>query len=298
MAQSLISIIIPTNNEAHDGRLLTTIKSMCSQSYRNLEILVVDDHSTDNTREIVQKVAVNDSRVKYHLLPSCDTKRKHRLPTITNGKLRLRDYDVNGGYIARNYGFTIAQGDYIALQDADDASLANRIEAQYNLLKKYDATLVAIQWMQLKNEYIPKKLDIEKIFREIGEDNIIIRPETIAAMAKKNKGILMNPRFPHQYIPFICKWFPLTRPFFFAGIDNYPGADNSMLFKREVVDKVKFRPYNERVWPNPYGRGSGRDFAFQVAETFKNSWSFKLPLYLWRATSPNKDFYGYEKYFV
>lgn len=293
MNQPLISVIIPTNNEARDGRLKTAIESMRRQTYQNMEILVVDDHSTDNTKEIVDEIAKKDSRVHYHLLPWEDQKRTHILPHRTLG---WRSYDINGGYLARNYGFSIARGEYITLQDADDASFANRIEAQYTLAKKYGATLVAIQWMRLKDEYMDKQLDIEKIFAEVGENSVIIRPETITEMAGRNKGILMGSWFPHSFVPFIFKWFPLTRPLFFAGFDNYPGADNSVLFKHEVLEKVLFRKRDDRVWPNPYGRGSGRDFTFQVAETFKNSWSFRLPLYLWRAGSANQKFIGYEKY--
>jgi len=291
MNQPLISVVIPTNNEG--GRIGATLYSMTHQTYRNLEILVIDDHSTDGTKAIVEEFARKDSRVQYHLLPHKDPKRTHILPHRTLG---WRSYDINGGYLARNYGFSIARGEYIALQDADDASFANRIEAQYSLAKKYNATLVAIQWMQLKDGYMDKRLDVEKIFADVGEENIVIHPEMIVAIARANKGLLMHGWFPHRHIPFIFKWFPLTRPLFFAGIENYPGADNSVLFKREVIEKVLFRKRDDRVWPNPYGRGSGRDFTFQVAETFKNSWSFKLPLYLWRATSANSNFVGYEKY--
>jgi glycosyltransferase involved in cell wall biosynthesis len=293
MTNPLISVIIPTNNEGRDGRLHRAIESMCLQTYHNLEILVIDDHSTDNTKEVVEKFIKKDPRVQYHLLPYEDSQRIHILPHRTLG---WRSYDINGGYLARNYGFSIARGEYIVLQDADDASFANRIEVQYNLAKKYGATLVAIQWMQLKNDYVDKQLDVDKIFSEIGEKNIVIRPETITEIARTNKGVLMNDWFPHHLVPFFFKWFPLTRPLFFAGFDSYPGADNSVLFEHKVIEKVLFRKRDNRVWPNPYGRGSGRDFAFQVAETFKNSWSFRLPLYLWHTTSANPNFIGYEKY--
>jgi hypothetical protein len=110
----------------------------------------------------------------------------------------------------------------------------------------------------------------------------------------------MNWWFPHRYTPFMFKWFPLTRPLFFKKrpIDSFLGADNSLFFKREVLEKVKFRKRDHRVWPSPSGRGSGRDFAFQVTETFQNSWNFLLPLYLWRTTRPNPDFADYDKYVI
>lgn len=287
----LISVIIPTNNEGE--RLKTALRSMSMQTYQNLEILVIDDHSTDNTREIVKEMAQKDRRISYHLLPWNDPKRTHILPHRTLG---WRRYDINGGYLARNYGFSIARGEYITLQDADDASLRNRIEVQRDLLEKYDAALVATQWIQLKDGRAEKQLDVEKMFRDRGEERIVMHPEHVAAMAERNKGVLMRPWFPHRHIPFFFKWFPLTRPLFFGGIENYPGADNSLFFKRDVVEKVLFRKHDDRIWPSPYGRGSGRDFAFQVAETFRNSWSFKLPLYLWRGGHENADFPDCETY--
>ena len=289
----LISVIIPTNNEA--GRIETTLQSMMLQTYQNLEILVIDDHSTDDTKEIVERFASQDPRIQYHLLPYHDPKRTHILPHRTQG---WRRYDINGGYLGRQYGFQIAKGSYITLQDADDASLTNRIEIQYILSQKYNATLVATQWMALKENYLEKKMDLDLVFKEVGEENIVIPPKVTTALAREYKGILMHDWFPHPHIPFIFKWFPLTRPLFFGGYGSYPGADNSLFFRREVVEKVTFRQRDDRIWPNPYGRGSGRDFAFQVADTFENSWYFKLPIYLWRTTSSNSDFPGYEKYLI
>lgn len=292
-SRPLISVIIPTNNEA--DRIETTLRSMQLQTYKELEILVIDDHSTDATKDIVERYAKIDPRIHYHLLPYHDPKRTHILPHRTNG---WRRYDINGGYLGRNYGFEIAKGEYITLQDADDASLANRIEIQYELAKKYGATLVATQWMPLKEEYLEKRFDLDRAFAELGEDKIVIRPDAITALVRKNRGLLMHDWFPHRHVPFILKWLPLTRPLFFGGYDNYPGADNSLFFHRDVVKQVTFRQRDDRVWPNPYGRGSGRDFAFQVADTFENSWSFRLPIYLWRTTSQNSEFPGYEKYLI
>ncbi len=54
------------------------------------------------------------------------------------------------------------------------------------------------------------------------------------------------------------------------------------MFKREVMEKVQFRKLKDRVWPSFMGRGADRDFNFQVAETFKNSYYFPIALYLWR----------------
>ena len=85
--------------------------------------------------------------------------------------------------------------------------------------------------------------------------------------------------------------------FFFQSLDSYPGSGNGPLFKKEIVEKVRFRPVNEQVWPSFTGRGADRDFNFQVAETFGNNISFKL-LYLWRVGQENNLGYNFKKYLI
>nr|MBA3551087.1 glycosyltransferase family 2 protein [Patescibacteria group bacterium] len=246
----LISVVIPTYNEA--SRIGRAVESMMNQTYRNLEIIIVDDWSTDTTQEVVEALAKKDPRVHYYKLP-------FRPPQRTN----WRGYDINAGFSARNYGFKIAQGEWITTQDADDASLLNRIETQYILAKKYNATLVTIQWIQLTEKTLGKKLNVEKMFQDFGEDKVVIKPDILTEIAKKNKGLLMLEPF-HKFIPFSIKWFPYTRKLFYARSDSYPGADNSMLFHRNVLDSgYYFRPRNQRTWGTPSGRGSGRDFAYR-----------------------------------
>lgn len=269
----LISVIIPTYNE--EERIKRAIDSIRNQTYSNLEIIVVDDQSTDNTKKIVENIIKEDNRVQYHLIP--------KAPKRTN----WRGYDINAGFAARNYGFKIAKGEWITTQDADDASMKNRVETQYLLAKKHNATLVTISWQKLNENLIDQELDFEKILTQ--NHNLTFNPESIYQMAKNNKGLLMIEPI-HQFIPFPIKWFPYFRGLFYRSNSPYPGADNSMLFNKTVRDKgFYFRTRNQRTWGTPSGRGSGRDFAFRVAFNFKNSWSFKIPLYLWDVKTQNPE---------
>ncbi|MEK7628437.1 MAG: glycosyltransferase family 2 protein [Patescibacteria group bacterium] len=285
MNNPLITVVIPVWND--EACIARAINSMRNQTYKNLEIIVVDDGSTDGTKAVVQAIAKEDSRVQYHY---------HRDPR--EKRTNWRGYDINAGYAARNYGFKLAKGEWITTQDSDDASLLNRVEIQYHLAEKYKAALVTIQWYQLTEANLSKGLDVERVIREKGEASVVIKPETISALAEANRGILMHEPF-HRFIPFPVKWFPYTRKLFYRRTDAYPGADNSMMFHRRVRDEgFYFRHRNERTWGVPSGRGSGRDFAFRVAVHFKNSWSFRLPLYLWDVRTQNAEYADYDKYLV
>lgn len=284
MEQELISVVIPVWNEKE--RIARAIRSMQEQSWKNLEIIVVDDGSTDGTQDVARAIAKTDPRVRFFDNPN-------KVP-----RTNWRGYDINAGYAARNYGFSLAKGAWITTQDADDASMKNRVEAQYMLAKKYNAMMVTIQWQKFRPELMDRTLDIERVFREKGEASVVIPPKELSALARAQKGILMIEPL-HKFIPFPLKWFPYTRKLFYRGLLPFPGADNSMLFSRKVIDQgIYFRTRNERTWGIPSGRGSGRDFVYRVTARFGNSWSFRLPLYLWDVNLENKEYAGYDAYLI
>ena len=106
----LVSVIIPLYNA--EKYISETIESVINQTYENWELLVVDDCSTDNSREIVKSFKQKDSRI------------------------RLIESEINFGGPARprNIGIDNSQGEYIAFLDADDVWLKNKLEIQLNLL--------------------------------------------------------------------------------------------------------------------------------------------------------------------
>ncbi len=276
----LVSVIIPTHNS--EKTIGVAIESIINQTYKNIEIIVVDDNSTDNTETVVKKYPT----VLYYRLPFDDPNRVNK-----------RGRNINAGYSARNYGIERVNGEWVTFQDADDASLVNRIEVQMKLAQEYNSSHVCVQWQELKNEYLGKKLDVEKIFQE--KNNIIISIDEILKIAKKAKGVIV-PLIGklNEYIPFEWKRLRVINKLFFGSLDPYPGSGNCPLVKREVFDKVKFNPLHKRIFPSFMGRGADRDFNFRVAETFKDSVCFNLPIYLWRSGRENPDFVGYEKYIL
>lgn len=101
--QPLISVVIPTYNRA--DLIKRAISSVLEQSYRNLEIIVVDDNSQDNTESVVQ--GIDDDRIHYY-----------------------RQTTNQGGSVARNEGIRKSQGKYIAFLDSDDLWLPSKLESQ------------------------------------------------------------------------------------------------------------------------------------------------------------------------
>jgi glycosyltransferase involved in cell wall biosynthesis len=269
-----ITVIIPAYNSART--IGTAIQSILDQTYSNLEVLVIDDNSTDATNEVVGAFVKKDRRVSYHKLPYID-------PNRVNKKGR----NINAGYMARNYGFEKARGELITFQDADDASFKNRIEYQLELLKKHGAMHVTLDWQMLREDFIGKRFDADR-FAHKPE---MIGPKELSLLATAAKGILPKiiGKF-HSSIDFEIKRSPVINKLFFGSLAPYPGTGNSPLFKREVIEKVRFRKLADRVWPSFTGRGADRDFNFQVAETFKNSYVFFVPLYMWRQREQNERY--------
>jgi teichuronic acid biosynthesis glycosyltransferase TuaG len=112
----MITIIIPTYNSEHT--LEETISSAMAQSWQDIEILVLDDGSTDNSRQVAQELATLDSRIR--LLPN----------------------EKNLGVEAtRNRGIDLARGEWIALLDADDVWQPDKLEKQMARLRQTDGDL-------------------------------------------------------------------------------------------------------------------------------------------------------------
>lgn len=99
----LVSIITPTYN---CGRFIAeTIESVLAQTYMHWEMIIIDDCSTDNTRETVAQY--NDRRIKYHCLES-----------------------NSGAAVARNTALRMAKGRWIAFLDSDDLWKPEKLEHQ------------------------------------------------------------------------------------------------------------------------------------------------------------------------
>ena len=122
----MISVIVPVYNT--EKYLDKCICSIVNQTYKDLEILLVDDGSKDNSLEILNRWAEKDSRIKVF-------------------------HKENGGQgSARNVGLDVARGDYIGFIDSDDLILDDMYETLLSLLAQYDADVSTLKTFHFNDE--------------------------------------------------------------------------------------------------------------------------------------------------
>ncbi len=136
--EALVSIIVPVYNV--EKYIKTCLDSIINQTYKNIEILLIDDGSTDNSGKICDEYSKKDKRIKVF-------------------------HKENGGLSsARNYGIDRAKGDYLTFIDSDDTLELDYIEYLYNLIKKYNTDLSICPYIVIINE--TKKYDFGKKYSE------------------------------------------------------------------------------------------------------------------------------------
>ncbi len=162
----LVSVITPTYN---CGKFIEeTIKSVQAQTYTNWEMIIVDDCSTDNTKEIVENIAANDSRIKYHCLE-------------TN----------SGAAVARTEAMKKAQGNYMAFLDSDDLWSSEKLEKQLLFMKEKGINFSATYYEQITEDgkklgkivKAPKKTDYNRLLLDcpVGNSTVVY---SVGAMGK------------------------------------------------------------------------------------------------------------------
>ncbi len=131
-----VSVIIPTYNRS--DKVKRAIFSVLSQSYKNFELIVVDDGSTDNTKEVLQ--SINDSRIKI---------------------ISQQNMGVSA---ARNRGISESSGDIIALLDSDDEWMKKKLEIhlEFHLQGEWSISQTEEIWFRKGKRVNPGKRHIKK----------------------------------------------------------------------------------------------------------------------------------------
>ena len=131
-----VSVIIPVYNT--DKYLEKSLDSLTSQTLKDIEIICVNDGSTDNSLAVLQKYADKDSRI-----------------IVIN-----QEHKMQGA--ARNAGIKIAEGEYIGFVDSDDWVDKDYFEKLYNAVKKYDSDIALATNIRTGHGKTKKRLNITK----------------------------------------------------------------------------------------------------------------------------------------
>lgn len=156
-----ISVIMSVYNG--ETYLKEAIESVINQTFKNWELIVINDCSTDGTAEILAELSSQDPRIKVH-----PNEVNLRLPTSLNKAISL------------------AQGKYLARMDADDICLPHRLEKQFDFMEKNpDISLSSCKFMTVKNGvYMPGgaggRCDNDAVRAMLLVGNPILHPGVIA----------------------------------------------------------------------------------------------------------------------
>lgn len=125
----LVSVVIPVYNT--EKFLSECLSSVYNQSYKNIEVIIINDGSTDGS-----KLIINRYYKEY----------KDRTFVLTNKK------PSGSGEMASNMGIKISQGNYVAIMDSDDVSCFSRIEKEVDFLEKHKDYFLVSSSAELINE--------------------------------------------------------------------------------------------------------------------------------------------------
>lgn len=129
----LVSVLIPCYNTVR--YVEEAVRSIMAQTYRNMEIICVDDCSTDGTREVLERLAKEDSRIR-----------------LVYNKKNI------GCTKTLNRGITLVRGKYIARMDSDDVSMPERIEKQVKYLEENkDISIVSGNLVTIDEDGVEKE---------------------------------------------------------------------------------------------------------------------------------------------
>jgi len=236
----MISIIIPNYNR--ENLIGETLKSIINQTYTNWECIIVDDGSTDDSLNVIQSFANNDSRIKLF-------KRPKNLP--------------KGANTCRNYGFELSKGKFINWFDSDDIMLPDflmehkkNFENKINLVisagYQTDETLTERKLMNVeKNDYLFKDYFTGKIKAVTGA--VVFR-----------KSFLLNKRLFNEKLTRSQETDFFSRIFFKLNGDSYKLINKPLYLYR-------YHSQSKTAKNKNYVKSFNKSHAMVTIENYKKS---------------------------
>jgi len=165
MQQPLVSVIIPTFNR--ENLIVRSVQSVLKQTYKNIELIIVDDGSTDNTKTVLD--GINDLRLKL---------------IQTDGR--------KGANYARNLGVSNSQGDLIAFQDSDDVWQVDKLQIQVEKLINLEMDAVFSSFIRVSDNgvgLLPFKNNIKDM---TSRDGMVVLEDCLRANVISTQVLLIK----------------------------------------------------------------------------------------------------------
>jgi glycosyltransferase involved in cell wall biosynthesis len=235
--QDLVSVIIPTYNRGYI--VSRAIKSALDQTYKNTEVIVVDDCSTDNTEEIVKKFF--DPRIKY-----------------------IRHPENKGKSVARNTGIKSSKGCFTAFLDSDDEYLPEMIAKSLEVFKKSSSRIGMVAANYYKGDKDVRNIAVGKVY-EIKRLTPVPSSWVVRRNVFDKVGFFDDRLILSQDIDFMIRF---RKKFSFAFIEEpllimYQSTDSAFYDKRKTIGIRKKYLLNLKDDPALYSRHLnylGKDF--------------------------------------
>ena len=225
-----IAVIIPTYNRA--STIVACIESVLSQSFPASEIIIIDDHSTDDSVNIINKF--KDKIILHHT-------KEH-----------------SGAQVARNIGIKAAQSEWIAFLDSDDVWLPNKLEKQISTLKTVDFDSMTLVHGDCYRKYDDiNKLELwnidsingENVYKQLLSKSGTLFPSILTSKLALEKIGFLDENAPsyHEWDTAIrlakyCKFIHIAEPLFIYTIHENTiskNSDKSIQGYQYVIDKFK-----------------------------------------------------------
>lgn len=168
----MVSVIIPSYNR--ENTIVRAVNSVLNQTYKDIEVIVVDDCSKDRTLELLS--SIKDERLKFFKLEK-----------------------NSGACVARNFGIEKANGEFIAFQDSDDEWLPEKLEKQMKVFESNsDVDLVFCQFTKIikENTSVFPPLESGIITRKVLLEKSYISTQTIIGRKECFNTIKFDPKMP------------------------------------------------------------------------------------------------------
>ena len=214
----LVSVIMPAYNA--ERYIEESVTSILNQSYRNLELIIVNDCSNDGTLKLIENFSRIDARV-----------------VVLNNDANLGCAD------SRNRALQVAKGEYIAFCDSDDIWIKNKIEKQLNDIKEHNVDMVFTAYEMIDGS--GKLIKCRNIKEQITIDNLLRENSVIFSTTFFLRSSVRN-------IKFNAQWFHEDYVFLLEGLQKgliFCGADECL---------VKYRVHNQGRSFNKIGAAKHR----------------------------------------